>query len=125
MSFASIGLPSDTGAEEVLRSRAAEPWYARALPAYRAVKAARSFDEAAAHRPAFEPLMYARWDAAADPAQRSLPVSEAFYAGYAPDTEALAARLARLAAPVLLLAGERGRRRPRLRGPPVSSRTRS
>lgn len=111
-SFASIGLPSDTGAEEVLRSRAAEPWYARALPAYRAVKAARSFGEAAPHRLAFEPLMYGRWDAAArahaaaDPAQRSLPVSEAFYAGYAPDTEALAARLARLAAPVLLLAGE-------------------
>ncbi|MEV7440045.1 alpha/beta hydrolase [Streptomyces sp. NPDC091204] len=112
-SFAAIGLPSDTGAEEVLASRAAEPWYAQALSAYRSVKAARSFAEAAPHRPAFEPLMYGRWDAAAtahaaaDPVQRSLPVSEAFYDGYIPDPVALHARLAALRVPVLILAGER------------------
>ncbi|MFG2053095.1 alpha/beta fold hydrolase [Micromonospora sp. NPDC048930] len=57
--------------------------------------------------------MYGRWDdaarahAAADTAQRSLPVSQACNAGYQPDVVALHARLARLAAPVLLLAGER------------------
>ncbi|CAM5300222.1 hydrolase [Streptomyces avidinii] len=112
-SFAAIGLPSDTGAEAVLASRAAEPWYEEALRAYRAVKSARSFAEAAPHRLAFEPLMYGRWDAAAlahasaDPAQRSVAVSEAFYEGYVPDGVALRARLAELPAPVLVLAGER------------------
>ncbi|MFE0648467.1 alpha/beta fold hydrolase [Streptomyces sp. NPDC059534] len=113
-SFAAVGLPSDTAAEEVLAGRAGEPWYPRAVTAYRAMKAARSFAEAAPHRLAFEPLMYGRWDAvaqahaAADPAQRSLPASEAHYAGYAPteaEFTALHARLAGLDIPVHILAG--------------------
>ncbi len=111
-SFAAVGLASDTGAEEVIATRAAEPWHAGAVAAYRRVKSARSFAEAAPHRLAFEPLMYGRWDAAArahaaaDPAQRSLPVSEHYYAGYTPETERLRARLGALTCPVLLLAGE-------------------
>ncbi|GHF71553.1 hydrolase [Kitasatospora xanthocidica] len=111
-SFAAVGLPSDTGAEEVITARAAEPWYPEAVAAYRRMKAARSFAEAAPHRLAFEPLMYGRWDAAArahaaaDPAQRSLTVSEHFYAGYEPDVEDLRRRLAALPCPVLLVAGE-------------------
>ncbi|MFF0413062.1 alpha/beta fold hydrolase [Kitasatospora sp. NPDC004745] len=111
-SFAAVGLPSDTGAEEVIAARAGEPWHAGAVAAYRRVKAARSFAEAAPHRPAFEPLMYGRWDgtarahAAADPRQRSLTVSEHYYADYTPDTADLRRRLAALPCPVLLLAGE-------------------
>ncbi|MFJ8627107.1 alpha/beta fold hydrolase [Kitasatospora sp. NPDC093550] len=111
-SFAAVGLPSDTGAEEVIAARAAEPWHPEAVAAYRRMKAARSFAEAAPHRLAFEPLMYGRWDsaarahAAADPAQRSLTVSEHFYAGYRPDGEDLRRRLAGLTCPVHLLAGE-------------------
>ncbi|MDY0816425.1 alpha/beta hydrolase [Kitasatospora purpeofusca] len=111
-SLAAIGAASDLGAEQVIAARAAEPWYAEAQAAYRRVKSARSFAEAAPHRPAFEPLMYGRWDAAArahaaaDPAQRSLVVSEHYYAGYTPDTGRLRQQLAALPCPVLLLAGE-------------------
>ncbi|MEV6978610.1 alpha/beta hydrolase [Kitasatospora sp. NPDC093806] len=111
-SFAAVGLPSDTGAEQVIAVRAAEPWHAAAVEAYRGMKSARSFTEAAAHRLAFEPLMYGRWDAAArahaaaDPAQRSLAVSDHYYAGYTPDTDHLHARLGALPCPVLLLGGE-------------------
>ncbi|MCG6494267.1 alpha/beta fold hydrolase [Kitasatospora sp. A2-31] len=111
-SFAAVGLPSDTGAEEVIAARAAEPWHAEAATAYRHVKAANTFAEAAPYRFAFEPLMYGRWDdtarahAAADPAQRALPVSEHYYQGYTPDSEGLRRRLGALSCPVLLLVGE-------------------
>ncbi|MFD8009752.1 alpha/beta fold hydrolase [Streptomyces sp. NPDC058955] len=111
-SFAAVGLPSDTGAEEVLAARAAEPWHSEAVTAYRHMKAANTFAEAAPYRLAFEPLMYGRWDraarvhAAADPAQRAIPVSEHYYKDYTPDTEDLRRRLGALPCQVLLLAGE-------------------
>ncbi|MFD4910677.1 alpha/beta fold hydrolase [Kitasatospora purpeofusca] len=111
-SLTAVGAASDLGAEQVIASRAAEPWHAEAVAAYRKVKSARTFAEAAPHRMAFEPLMYGRWDdtarahAAADPAQRSLAVSEHYYAGYTPDTERLRRQLGALPCPVLLLAGE-------------------
>ncbi|MFE1382511.1 alpha/beta fold hydrolase [Streptomyces sp. NPDC058740] len=111
-SFAAVGLPSDTGVEEVLAARAHEPWHAEAVAAHRHVKSARSFAEAAPYRLAFEPLMYGRWDhtarahAAADPTQRSLPVSDHYYKDYAPDTDRLRRRLSTLPCPVLLLTGE-------------------
>ncbi|MGE7391741.1 alpha/beta fold hydrolase [Streptomyces sp. NPDC004126] len=110
-SFAAVGLPSDTGAAEVIAARAAEPWHAEAVAAYRRMRSASTFSEAARYRFAFEPLMYGRWDAAArehaaaDPGQRSLPVSEHYYRGYAPDTEDLRKRLGALSCPGLLLAG--------------------
>ncbi|MEU1729013.1 alpha/beta hydrolase [Nonomuraea sp. NPDC005692] len=109
-SLVAVGLPSDVGTEEVLSSRSKEPWYGTALPAYRGMAAARSFAEAARFRTAFEPLMYGRWDAAAqahaaaDPAERSLPVSDHYYAGYTPDLGVLPA-LRALPAPVLFLGG--------------------
>ncbi|AZM88629.1 MULTISPECIES: alpha/beta fold hydrolase [Streptomyces] len=111
-SFAAVGLPSDTGVAEVIAARAAEPWHADAAVAHRRMRTARTFAEAARYRFAFEPLMYGRWDdaarahAAADPAQRSLPVSEHYYKDYVPDTEDLRGRLGALPCPVLLLAGE-------------------
>ncbi|MFF2081364.1 alpha/beta fold hydrolase [Kitasatospora sp. NPDC058162] len=111
-SFAAVGLPSGTGAREVIATRAGEPWHAEAVVGYDGMQSATTFAEAARYRYAFEPLMYGRWDdaarahAAADPAQRSLPVSEHYYADYTPDTEDLRRRLATLTCPVLLLAGE-------------------
>ncbi|MFD5918017.1 alpha/beta fold hydrolase [Kitasatospora sp. NPDC058201] len=111
-SFAAVGLPSDTGVDEVIAARAAEPWHAEAVAAHRHMTTANSFAEAAPHRLAFEPLMYGRWDdaarahAAADPAQRALPVSEHYYQGYTPDTGELRRRLGALHRPTLLLAGE-------------------
>lgn len=110
-SLHAIGLESDLGAEAVIASRSAEPWYAAALPAYRSMREAVTFAEAAQYRLAFEPLMYGRWDAAAqahaaaDPTQRSLPVSENFYAGYQPDVESLHIALGKITVPVLIMAG--------------------
>ncbi|MFJ8043531.1 alpha/beta fold hydrolase [Kitasatospora sp. NPDC096147] len=110
-SFAVLGLPSDTEADAVVAARADEPWHPAAERAYRRMKSARSFAEAAPHRLAFEPLMYGRWDeaarahAAADQAQRSLSVSDHYYAGYQPDGPALLRSLAALRCPVLLVAG--------------------
>ncbi|WP_369141866.1 alpha/beta fold hydrolase [Streptomyces sp. R44] len=111
-SFAAVGLPSDTGAEEVIAARAAEPWHAQAVAAYGHMKTAHTFAAAEPYRFAFEPLMYGRWDnaarahAAADPVQRALPVSEHYYKDYTPDSEELRRRLDALPCPVLLLAGE-------------------
>ncbi|MER5349258.1 alpha/beta hydrolase [Kitasatospora sp. NPDC002551] len=111
-SLAAVGLPSDSGVEAVIAARAAEPWHTEAVTAHRHVTAAKTFAEAAPYRFAFEPLMYGRWDeaarahAAADPAQRALPVSEHYYRGYTPDTRELRGRLGALPCPVLLLAGE-------------------
>lgn len=103
------GLPSDLGVDEVLARRAHEPWYAGAVAALRAEAA--SPRELERYRWLAAPLLYGRWDAAAqaqaaaEPAQFARPATDGFYAGFEPDP-ALPGRLAELAAPVLLVAGE-------------------
>ena len=103
------GLPSDLGVDEVLAQRAHEPWYAGAVAALYAE--ATSPQELERYRSESAPLLYGRWNAAAqaqaaaEPAQFSQAATEGFYAGFAPDP-ALPGRLAALAVPVQLVAGE-------------------
>ncbi|MEJ3746695.1 alpha/beta hydrolase [Actinomycetes bacterium KLBMP 9797] len=104
-----VGIPSDLGVDEVLAGRAHEPWYADAVAALHAE--ARTPQELERYRWLSAPLLYGRWDAAAqaqaaaEPAQFARPATDGFYAGFAPDP-ALPARLAGLAVPVLLVVGE-------------------
>jgi pimeloyl-ACP methyl ester carboxylesterase len=104
-----VGLPSDLDVEEVLALRAHEPWYAQAVAALYA-KAA-SPPELERYRWLAAPLLYGKWDAAAqaqaaaEPAQFTQPATDGFYANFEPDP-ALPQRLAALAVPVLLVAGE-------------------
>ena len=103
------GIPSDLGVDEVLARRAHEPWYAAAVAALHAEAA--SPQELERYRWLAAPLLYGRWNAAAqaqaaaEPAQFAQPATDGFYAGFDPDP-ALPERLAELAVPVLLVAGE-------------------
>jgi pimeloyl-ACP methyl ester carboxylesterase len=104
-----VGIPSDLGVAEVLTLRAHEPWYAEAVAALYAEAA--SPQELERYRWLSAPLLYGRWDAAAqaqaaaEPAQFAQPATDGFYAGFDPDP-GLPERLAALAAPVLLVVGE-------------------
>ena len=86
-----------------------EPWYDEAVTALYAEAATPQ--EMERYRWLAAPLLYRRWDvssqaqAAAEPAQFAQPATDGFYAGFDPDP-ALPERLAELAAPVLLVAGE-------------------
>jgi pimeloyl-ACP methyl ester carboxylesterase len=103
------GIPSDLGVAEVLALRAHEPWYADAVAALYAEAA--SPQELERYRWLCAPLLYRQWtaaaqaQAAAEPGQFAQPTTEGFYAGFDPDP-ALPGRLAALAVPVLLVAGE-------------------
>jgi len=102
-------IPSDLGVAEVLARRAHEPWYAGAVEALHAEAA--SAQELERYRWLAGPLLYREWNAAAqaqaaaEPAQFAQPATDGFYAGFTPDP-ALPTRLAAVAAPVLLVAGE-------------------
>jgi pimeloyl-ACP methyl ester carboxylesterase len=104
-----VGIPSGMGAEEVLARRADEPWYAEAVAALHAE--ATSPQELQRYQRLSAPLLYGRWDAAAqaqaaaEPAQFAEPARNGFYADFEPDP-ALPSRLTALATPVLLVAGE-------------------
>ena len=104
-----MGIPSNLGVEEVLALRAHEPWYDEAVTALYAEAATPQ--EMEHYRLLAAPLLYGRWDvssqaqAAAEPAQFAQPATDGFYAGFDPDP-ALPERLAEVAAPVLLVAGE-------------------
>ena len=103
------GMPSDLGVDEVLALRAREPWYADAVTALKADAA--SPQDLERYRWLAAPLLYGRWDAAAqaqaaaEPAQFAQPATDGFYAGFEPDP-ALPGKLAALTVPVLLVAGE-------------------
>jgi pimeloyl-ACP methyl ester carboxylesterase len=103
------GIQSDLGVAEVLTLRAHEPWYATAVAALYAEAA--SPQELERYRWLSAPLLYGRWDAAAqaqaaaEPAQFAQPATDGFYAGFDPDP-ALPGQLAALAAPALLVVGE-------------------
>jgi pimeloyl-ACP methyl ester carboxylesterase len=103
------GIPSDLEVDEVLALRAHEPWYAEAVAALHADAA--SPQELERYRWLAAPLLYGKWDAAAqaqaaaEPAQFAQPATDGFYANFDPDP-ALPERLATLAAPLLLVAGE-------------------
>jgi pimeloyl-ACP methyl ester carboxylesterase len=103
------GIPSDTGVDEVLALRAHEPWYADAVAALYAE--ATSAQELERYKWLAAPLLYGRWNAAAqaqaaaEPAQFASPATEGFYAGFDPDPT-FPERLAALTAPVMLVAGE-------------------
>lgn len=104
-----VGIQSDLGVDEVLARRAHEPWYASAVAALRAEAA--SPQELERYRWLAAPLLFGRWNAAAqaqaaaEPAQFARPATQGFYAGFEPDP-ALPVRLAALALPVLVVAGE-------------------
>ena len=104
-----VGLPSNVGVDEVLALRAHEPWYDDAVAALYAEAA--SPQELERYQWLAAPLLYGRWDAAAqaqtaaEPAQFAQPARDGFYAGFDPDP-VLPKRLAAMAAPVLLVAGE-------------------
>jgi pimeloyl-ACP methyl ester carboxylesterase len=104
-----VGIASDAGVDEVLALRAHEPWYADAVAAlYAEASSARELER---YKWLAAPLLYGRWNAAAqaqtaaEPAQFAQPAADGFYAGFDPDPT-LPERLAALTAPVLLIAGE-------------------
>jgi pimeloyl-ACP methyl ester carboxylesterase len=98
------------GVDEALARRAGEPWYEDAVAALRAEAGSR--DELAELRLRSAPLLYSRWGDAArahaetDVGSLSHAALEGFYAGFEPDDAGLRARLAAIAAPVLVVAGE-------------------
>jgi pimeloyl-ACP methyl ester carboxylesterase len=89
--------------------RSAEAWFADAKAA---VEAAFSGDESAGTRHRYLPFFYGRWDEAArahaaQDAERTPAAAAGYYADGAFDPADVRARLAKLTAPVLVLAGER------------------
>lgn len=88
------------------RSRADEPWFAEAFPAFRAWLAGEAeFDDV------FVPFFYGRWDATArkhadaEPEQTNEEAQERYFGEGAFTPDATRAALARLTAPVLVHAG--------------------
>lgn len=94
---------------EVARLRHAEPWFPAAFAALEAIVAG---DITGARWQAIQPFFYGRWDAdaqahlAAQDGRRNDEAAAAFRADGAFDPDATRAALARLHAPVLLVAGQ-------------------
>jgi pimeloyl-ACP methyl ester carboxylesterase len=103
------------GMDAAIDARSGEPWYPEAIAALTAWdELPDDASEADAHpfMLASAPFAYGRWDAAAA-AHAAAGVTEfapaardGFFAGYTPDRDAIVAKLAVLAAPVLVIAGE-------------------
>ncbi|MFJ5309378.1 alpha/beta fold hydrolase [Streptomyces sp. NPDC088350] len=105
-----LGMPAtaeDRLAAARLRLRKGEPWFEGAYPAFEAWLAGTGeFD------PVFEPFFYGRWDAVAEEhaaladGQFNDEAADLYFSEGAFDPPATRAALARLPAPVLVLAGE-------------------
>ena len=100
---------TDLDRRQVAGLRRGEPWFPDAAAALERIGSGEAAD---ADWEAIVPFTYGRWDAAArahhagEATQRNQEAAAAYYAPGAPDPEATRAALARLRAPVLLLAGE-------------------
>lgn len=106
-----VGLTvSDEEFLAAIELRSAEPWFADAKAAFEAAEAG---DESAETRRRYRPFFYGRWDetarahVAAEAGQRNPAVAAGYYAEGAFDPEQTRAQLAKVTAPVLVLAGER------------------
>jgi proline iminopeptidase len=94
---------------EILQLRHAEPWFAAASAAFERVQAGEGTD---ADWDAMSPLVYGRWDAAAQASaaaqdlEMNIEAAQAFGAPGAFDPSATRAALATFDSPVLVLAGE-------------------
>ena len=100
---------SDEQWRAALGRRSGEPWYPDALAA---VEKAEAGDDTVDNRRAYMPFFYGRWDTAAQAhaeigvSERSRPVRDGFGATGAFNPAATREELGKLAAPVLLYAGE-------------------
>lgn len=103
------------GMDEAYEARSGEPWYADAVAAWDAWDGLPEDASEADAQPfmlASAPFAYGRWDAvaaahaAAGLTEFAPAARDGFFEGYTPDREALTAKLAALAAPVLVIAGE-------------------
>ena len=101
---------------EAANARSGEWWFEAASTAFndwrQAAARGAGPEEIAPLRAATAPFSYGRWDERArahsetEPSQRSDAAADGFYAGFEPDVTAVRAELAKLDAPVLIVAGE-------------------
>lgn len=105
-----VGLEvTDLDRRQVAELRRGEAWFPDAFAAFERVW---SGDATAADWEAIAPFLYGRWDAAArarlarEASEKNTDAAAAYYSSGALDPEATMASLARLRAPVLLVAGE-------------------
>lgn len=102
-----VGLEiADADRREVAEQRRGEPWFAEAFAAFERIWAG---DFSAANRRGIAPFHYGRWDAVSQAnyaAEINMDAAEVYYSDGALDPDAIKVALARLAAPVLLVAGE-------------------
>jgi pimeloyl-ACP methyl ester carboxylesterase len=108
--LAAVGVDeTDEQWRAALERRSGEPWYPAALAA---VEKAEAGDASAETRRAYQPFLYGRWDAAAQAhvdagiSERSQPVRKSFRAEGAFNPAVTLEEVGRLAAPVLVYAGE-------------------
>jgi proline iminopeptidase len=100
---------TDEEQQAAMRRRAAEPWFETA---WAAAQAADGGDESLEATLGYQPFLYGRWDdtarahARAAVSDQAVPVRAGFYADGAFDAPSTRARLATLASPVLVYAGE-------------------
>ncbi len=105
-----VGLDvTDDDRRQVAELRRGEPWFPDAFAAFERIWAGAATD---ADWTAIAPFVYGRWDAASQANQareadeKNAAAAAVYYADGALDPPAVRAGLARLSAPVLLLAGE-------------------